>query len=303
MDIVGHKDILTFFEKATAAGKLHHAYLFVGRAELGKRTVAEYIAKQQFGEVTKSLETNPDFFLLKRGVDDKTGKTQKNISIEQVHELRHFLQGKPFLHKKKVAIIDDAELLSRGAMNALLKTLEEPRGDAMISLIATNEHVLLETIRSRCQTIYFHPVASAEIEAYMLSHDIDSRLAAEMALHATGLPGRAIAWSTDADSYEWYTKEIVRCEKLLGKPFHAQLALVEDLFGKKDDHIATRATLVRVLSIWQQVFRNTYTQETSATSARYDIVQTYEAIEQAKKGLTQNVHPRMLIEHILLTLT
>ena len=50
MNIIGHKDILTFFEKATAAGRLHHAYLFVGRSELGKRTVAEYIARQQFGD-------------------------------------------------------------------------------------------------------------------------------------------------------------------------------------------------------------------------------------------------------------
>ncbi len=303
MNIIGHKDILTFFEKATAAQMLHHAYLFVGRAQLGKKTVAEYIAKQQFGDEQKSLTTNPDFFLLERGVDAKTGKTKKNISIEKVHELRHFLQGKPFLHKKKVAIINDAELLSRGAMNALLKTLEEPRGDAMIFLIATDEHALLETIRSRCQTLYFHPVVSADIESYMKSIDIDPSLAASMALHACGLPGRAIDWSTDTDAYEWYTKEIARCEQLRGKPFHKQLTLVDDLFGKKDDHIATRATLVQILNIWQQVFRNTYTQGGSATSPGYDIVRTHDAIEKAKTGLTQNVHPRMLVEHILLTLS
>ena len=303
MNLIGHKDILTFFEKASAAEKLHHAYLFVGRAQLGKRTVAEYIARQQFGDQDASLVSNPDFFFLQRGSDAKTGKTKKNISIEQVHELRHFLQGKPFLHKKKIAVIDDAELLSTGAMNALLKTLEEPRGDAMIFLIATNETALLETIRSRCQTLYFHPVQSAEIEAYMQLQDIDSTLAASIALHAAGLPGRAISWMEDPEQHEWYMQEAARCKKLLGAPLHAQLTLVEDLFAKKDDHIATRATLVTILDIWQQVFRNAYTAPDSARAQRYDIVRTYDAIERAKKGLSQNVHPRMLIERILLTLS
>ena len=133
-DIIGHKDILTFFDSATKAGHLHHAYLFVGRPQLGKRTVAEHITKQLFGS-DKPLHINPDFFFLKRGIHEKTGKTKKHISIEDVQGLQQFLRGKPFLHKKKVAIIDDAHLLSIGAMNALLKTLEEPRGDATIFLI------------------------------------------------------------------------------------------------------------------------------------------------------------------------
>jgi len=303
MHIIGHTDILTFFKKSAAAQKMHHAYLFVGREKLGKRTVAEYIARQQFGDDAKTLTTNPDFFYLERGLDAKTGKTKKNISIEQVHELRHFLQGKPFLHKKKIAVINDAELLSRGAMNALLKTLEEPRGDAMIMLIATDEQALLETIRSRCQTIYFYAVKTDDIESALVSMNIDASLATAMARDAYGVPGCALSWAEEPDAYAWYSAEVERCKKLLGKPLHAQLALVEDLFGKKDDHIATRATLVQVLDIWLEVWRRTYTQETSATEARYDIVQTYDAIQEAKKGLTKNVHPRMLIEHILLTLS
>lgn len=303
MNIIGHKDILAFFEKATAAGRLHHAYLFVGRAELGKRTVAAHIARQQFGNDTQSLVTNPDFFLLERGVDTKTGKTKKNISIERVHELRHFLQGKPFLHKKKIAIVDTAELLSRSAMNALLKTLEEPRGDTIIFLIATDEHALLETIRSRCQTLYFHPVSAAEIESYIVSIGVDAELASTMARHATGLPGRAVEWANDPDAYTQYIKEADRWNQFIGKSFHKQLALVDELFGKKEDHIASRATLIQTLDTWQQVFRDTYTDSDSASDARYDIVRTYDAIEQAKKGLTQNVHPRMLVEHILLTLS
>lgn len=303
MNIIGHEDIITFFEKATTADKLHHAYLFVGRQHLGKRTVAEALAKKQFGGQEASLETNPDFFLLERVVDKKTGKTKKNISVEQVHELRHFLQGKPFFHKKKIAVIDDAELLSKGAMNALLKTLEEPKGDTIVYLIATDEKALLETIVSRCQTIYFHPVSTKKIESYLLSENIDAHLAARMAENSVGLPGTAVLWRADDDVYARYTKEVDRCEQLFGQPLYKQLKIVDDLFGKKDDHLATRALLVDILNIWEHVLRKKYTQESSADMKSYDIVQIYNAIERAKKGLVQNIHPRMLVEHILLSLT
>ena len=303
MNIIGHKNILTFFEKATLAQKLHHAYLFVGRSELGKRTVAEYLARQQFGNAEKSLATNPDFFVLARGKDDKTGKTKKNISIEQIHTLRHFLQGKPFLHKKKIAVIDDAELLSRGAMNALLKTLEEPKGNTIVYLIATEEKALLETIVSRCQTIYFHPVLTTEIESYLVSENIDAHLAVRMAEDSLGLPGKAVLWRTDDDVYARYAKEVDRCEQLFGQPLHKQLKIVDDLFEKKDDHIATRALLVDILNTWEHVLRKKYTQQSSADMKSYDIVQIYNAIERAKIGLVQNIHPRMLVEQILLSLT
>ena len=303
MNIVGHADILNFFEKATQAGHLHHAYLFVGREGVGKRTVAQQITMQLFGQVDKPLHTNPDFFSLERGMNEKTGKTNKHVSIDQVHELRHFLQGKPFLHKQKVAIINDAELLSRGAMNALLKTLEEPRGHATVFLIASDEQALLETIRSRCQTLYFHPVSEENIYQDLLSLYIDDALAQSIARDASGCPGLARAWVEEPDRYAWYQAEVERCQALFGKPFHAQLALVEDLFGKKEDHIATRTTLGQILDIWQTVLREHYTHPSSASRSRYDIVQTTDAILSAKKGLLQNVHPRMLVENILLTIS
>jgi len=299
-NIIGHKDILSFFEKAMSTGHMHHAYLFVGRPQLGKRTVAEHLAKRLFGS-EKSLTTNPDFFFLSRGVNEKTGKTKKNISVEEVSGLRQFLQGKPFLHKKKIAIIDDAHLLSTGAMNALLKTLEEPRGDATIFLIAENESSLLETIRSRCQTCYFYPVATKDIEARLLAENIDPPLAANMADASGGYPGKALAWAENPEQYEWYTKEVTRCESLFGKPLYQQLGAVEDLFAKKDDHIAARSELLDILDIWLACIRAEYTQASSQNRRNYDIVRTYSAIHRAKKDLLANVHPRMLIEQVLLT--
>jgi len=299
-DIIGHKDILTFFEKSTVAGHLHHAYLFVGRPELGKRTVAEYITAQLFGS-DKPLHTNPDFFFLKRGVHEKTGKTKKHISIDDVQGLQQFLRGKPFLHKKKVAIIDDAHLLSTGAMNALLKTLEEPRGDATLFLIAEHEAALLETIRSRCQSVHFYPVEATYIEQALLKKNIDPSLASSMASLSRGYPGKAFRWAEDPEQYEWYQKEIDRWYSLFGKPLYQQLAIVEDLFAKKDDHISARSELLTTLDIWLGCLRDSYTQSSSASLQKCDIVSAYRAIHRAKKELLANVHPRLLIEHVLLT--
>ena len=299
-DIIGHKDILMFFDKATSSGHLHHAYLFVGRPKLGKRTVAEYITKQLFGS-EKTLHTNPDFFFLARGIHEKTGKTKKHISIEDVQGLQQFLRGKPFLHKKKVAIIDDAHLLSMGAMNALLKTLEEPRGEATVFLIAENESTLLETIRSRCQILYFYPVGIQHIETAFLHKHIDPSLASAMASVSGGYPGKALVWAEDPEQYEWYQKEILRCQSLFGKSLYQQLAIVEDLFAKKYDHIGARSELLIILDIWLGCLRDSYTQSTSASLQKCDIVDAYRAIHRAKKELLANVHPRLLIEHVLLT--
>lgn len=298
MPIIGHSDILSFFEKATQAGRLHHAYLFVGPRGLGKRAVAEYIARQCFGETEKPLHTNPDFLFLARGVHEKTGKTKKHISVDDVERVRQFFYGKPFLHEKKITIIDDAHLLSTGAMNALLKTLEEPRGDAIVFLIAEDSRALLPTIRSRCQTFFFHPVSEHELEMYLLGERIDPILAKEMARNAGGIPGRAIAWAEDPAQYEWYQQEKTRFLSLVGAPFHEQLARVDELFEKKDDHIAGRVALLSILDIWLGVLREHSTQG----PCKYDIVETYHAIHRAKEGLSRNVHPRLLIEHILFTL-
>lgn len=301
MDCIGHDDIIDFFDTARTAGRLHHAYLFVGRRGLGKYHLATQIAADVFGQSVDKLATNPDIFLLSRGIHEKTGKTKKNISIDDVAELRHFLQSRPFVHKNKIAIVDGADLLSAGAMNSLLKTLEEPRGDVHIFLIVESEDALLETIRSRCHTIYFHAVDDETLISYALGAGQSEETAREMARHAAGLPGRMVEWVAEEASYNRYTQEVSRYQSLIGVPLYEQLAQVEELFTKKEDHIAARSALLEILDIWLETLYRSY--HSSQTALSYDIVETYQALLQAKSQLTKNIHPRLLIEHILLTLS
>ena len=97
-----------------------------------------------------------------------------SIKIEQVRSLQKGLNLKPLEANRKICLIEEAESMTLGAANALLKTLEEPRGDTLLILLTAYPNRLLETIRSRCQPLPFtrHPNSriQAELEKQL---DID----------------------------------------------------------------------------------------------------------------------------------
>jgi len=103
---------------------------------------------------------------------------------------------KPFNSKYKVALIDNADLLTEDAANALLKTLEEPPGHSIIFLIAKNKDSLLETIVSRCRVIKFFRLKDEDIESLIEEHS-DKELVVDLAL---GRPGFALNIINDNDS-------------------------------------------------------------------------------------------------------
>ncbi|MDR3642162.1 MAG: DNA polymerase III subunit [Candidatus Doudnabacteria bacterium] len=139
----GHEKNKNLLEKQLAAGSLSHAYLFSGSKGLGKKTLALEFAKRILG--TENLGNHPDFQIL-----DAEGE----IGIESAREFMDRLSLKPFVAKKKVAVIDGAENLNLHTGNALLKTLEEPSSSTVIILVASGR--LLPTIVSRCQCLHFY---------------------------------------------------------------------------------------------------------------------------------------------------
>ena len=137
-------------------GRLPHALLFVGpsgigKHELGRRLALSVLMSHSSGtSENRVLElftaaTHPDYTEL-RPLEDKT-----LISVEQVRDLIARLSLTAQLSTHKVALISPAEAMNAAAANALLKTLEEPAGDAIIILISHNTGLLPATVRSRCQ--------------------------------------------------------------------------------------------------------------------------------------------------------
>src|SRR3989338_393110 len=109
-----------------AGETLPHALLFVGPKGAGKTSVAHQLGKALLGSLT-----HPDFLTLERLVDEKTGKRKSQISVEQIRELNARLGLSSLGGGWKVVFIEEATALSMGAVNALLKTLEEPKGKVL----------------------------------------------------------------------------------------------------------------------------------------------------------------------------
>ncbi len=131
---------------------------------------------------------HPDFTYVSKPV----GRTE--VLIDQVRELIARLGIRPSRSSIRMAIIDDAEALGDPAQNALLKTLEEPPGHAIIIMVSASERALLDTVRSRTRTVRFPALAVADLEAILAAHGVtDKARASALALLARGSAANAIA--------------------------------------------------------------------------------------------------------------
>ncbi|HAZ28959.1 MAG TPA: hypothetical protein DCY48_04275 [Candidatus Magasanikbacteria bacterium] len=310
--IIGHASILHFFESAAKNGRLSHAYCCVGPKRVGKRAVVEYFSSQWLGVLSTHLSVSPDFFLVARENDEKTGKMKKDISIEQIHRVRGFFSQRSFAGGYRIAVIDGAEHLSRSAANALLKTLEEPRDRAVLFVMTDDDARLPSTILSRCQHIHFFPVHHDTIASGLADRGCETPFAEEVARFSRGLPGLAISWIQDDAAYQAFLNEIARFQSLIGARFHDKLKTIEDFFGSPDDHIATRDGLGHILHLWSFFARDLimaainmeermiHRFTCAAPASLSHLLSLEETIQHSKDLLQKNVHPRLLFEHILL---
>jgi DNA polymerase-3 subunit delta' len=140
--IIDHQHIQNYLKNSIENKRISHAYLFEGSEHSEKRTMALWFAKLLGC-------TGPDI------TEITVPQDKKEIRIEQIRELRRYLSLSPHSSPYKVAIINEAEKMTDEAANALLKTLEEPRGNAVLILMTTLASALPETILSRCEEIKF----------------------------------------------------------------------------------------------------------------------------------------------------
>ena len=131
---------------------------------------------------------HPDFTYVSR----PEGRSE--VLIDQVRDLIARLGVRPSRSPVRMAIIDDAEVLGEPAQNALLKTLEQPPGHAIIIMVTASERALLDTVRSRMRVVRFPALQPADIEAILAAHGvIDKARASAIALLSRGSAANAIA--------------------------------------------------------------------------------------------------------------
>ena len=127
------------------------------------------------------------------GPDDKG-----SIKIEPVRDLAREIGARPFEGRARAFVVDDAHAMTEQAMNALLKSLEEPAASSHVFLVTGSPQALLPTIRSRCQVLRFGPIPHAVLERHLVErHGVDPADARLRAALSGGSLGGALAFETE----------------------------------------------------------------------------------------------------------
>ncbi len=165
-DVVGQEHIVTTLEQAVKQGQIAHAYLFAGSRGTGKTSLARIMAKnilvQGIGDA--ALRTQIETGVVEGTVVDLVEiDAASNTGVDNIRDLIEKVQFSPVAAAAKVYIIDEVHMLSKGAFNALLKTLEEPPPYAYFILATTELPKIPATIQSRCQRFSFHQIREEDI--------------------------------------------------------------------------------------------------------------------------------------------
>ena len=171
-DVVGQEHIVKTLKNQIKNNNIGHAYLFSGTRGTGKTSTAKIFARavnclnpineEPCNECEICIDTLNDNIMDIVEID-----AASNNSVDDIRELRESVKYTPSKAKYKVYIIDEVHMLSQGAFNALLKTLEEPPSYVIFILATTAPHKIPATILSRCQRFDFKRVSSKDIASRM----------------------------------------------------------------------------------------------------------------------------------------
>jgi DNA polymerase-3 subunit delta' len=303
--VAGHSQALDQLRSQVDSDRLAHAYLFVGESGLGKTTTARALARALLPEAP--LARHLDYW-----EDDRI----KPLSINEIrllpdkppefHELslQAFLNLKPALAVRRVALIANVGRVRDQDQSVLLKTLEEPHPHRVIILTtpSLNPFVVLPTVVSRCQRVFFHPVPSPEIEKLLAAEGVDPGRARLIAELARGRPGWAVRVAGDQAVIELHHEWTRRLEEVFGAPADVPLRVAAELDAgqmawRRTEGEAEDPALFAIAS-WQIELRKRMLASGGRELGRW--ARLIELSYDTLGYLEQNVSPRLALETFLL---
>ena len=230
---IGNEKAIAFLTSVLDNSSPASTYIFNGRGNLGKSTIALAFARNLQNlpklKVEESEALNSDLHILERGPEEKS------ISIEAVREFIKTLSLGSFSNSYKIGIIKEASYLSEEAKSALLKTLEEPRSKVIIILLVDDISDLPATIISRAQVLYFEPVSSEVVYDYLIdNYGTNRSQARDLANLCLGRPLEAIAYLENPEKYKNYLEKAeLWLDFCLAKDVNRRLEILDNLFKDK----------------------------------------------------------------------
>lgn len=321
MMICGHQKIISALQKNVKNGRFVHAYLFCGPEGVGKRTVAlTFIKAVQCQGEEKPCGKCQSCLQIEKNIHPDTIIFQKEgeIKISEMREIQRKMSLKPYAAPYKILLIDNAENLNQEAANSLLKFLEEPKGKAVIILIAANLKKILPTIISRTVVINFLSVSKKEMLEYFEKLDLDIKKEDLKVIinQVRGRPGELLLRLKDPKRFFEKQKIIREFEKVFLK-YNKPLVLnkftfissfffdrkragdfLQDLLFFYHDLLLFKLDEDNFVNILEKDFFNEIKNRLNLSKIKEGIVK----ICEAKRLLSQNINLKLILENLALSL-
>ncbi|MGX7776458.1 DNA polymerase III subunit gamma/tau [Streptococcus pluranimalium] len=336
-DMVGQTVISTTLKKTVDSGKISHAYLFSGPRGTGKTSAAKIFAKamncpnQVDGEPCNQCDICRD--ITKGSLDDVIEiDAALNNGVDEIRDIRDKSTYASSRATYKVYIIDEVHMLSIGAFNALLKTLEEPTENVVFILATTELHKIPATILSRVQRFEFKAIKLADIRKHMasvldeesVSYDKDAltliaRRAEGGMRDALSILDQALSLSTDQGVSREIAEEITGSISLASLDAYVESLMISDttaalnhleiIFdqGKSMSRFVTDLLqYLRDLLIVQSGGENTHISpifEANLALESQTIFDMIDAVTDGLQQIKQGTHPKIYAEMLTIRLS
>ena len=322
-DIIGQEHIKEYLQNAISRKKIAHAYIIQGERFSGKEFITKVFAAalqcekqgtEPCGECRSCRQVQsgnqPDIIYLRHerpnsiGVEDVRSQINSDIAIM------------PYSSPYKIYIINEGEMLTDQAQNALLKTLEEPPAYAVLIILTTNLEALLPTILSRCVVLHMKPVQDGLVKEYLKKELMIPDYKADICVaFARGNIGRAKQLASSEDFENIRNEALSLVKNIRNMELHEVMAAVRKI---GEYHQMNINEYLDVISIWYRdvrlfkatndtnhlIFREEiqYIRKAADKSAYEGIENILKALESAKSRLHANVNFDLVMELLFITI-